>query len=287
MGISEEAQSGAIEFRNVSFTYPDSGVKALTNLSFKIESGKSLAIIGRTGSGKTTIANLICRLYDATEGEILIGGKNIKDWDLHLLRRQIGYVPQDSFLFSDTIESNIAFGSRHTTDTMQIEKDVIDSAKVACIYNEIMSFPNGFETMIGERGITLSGGQKQRIAIARAIISSPPILIFDDCFSAVDTETEAEILRNLGVRVYIGNKGNKGNKRTSPIHTTSSITILISHRVSTVKDASHIIVLEQGKIKEEGTHQQLMARKGFYFDLYNIQLESPEYSVNNEPRPTE
>jgi ATP-binding cassette subfamily B protein len=211
---------------------------------------------------------LLCRLYDVTEGEILIGGKNLKEWDIHSVRRQIGYVPQDTFLFSDTVENNISFGL-NSVRVLNPDR-VVEAAKDAGIYEEINRFPDKFKTMIGERGITLSGGQKQRIAIARAIIGASAdllagrqVLIFDDCLSAVDTETEAEILGSL--RKIMAGK----------------TTILISHRVSTVKDASHIIALEQGRIKEEGTHQQLMDKKGYYFELYKMQLaEEVEKSVS-------
>ncbi len=257
--------SGDIEFKNVSFVYPHSGIKALDDVSFRVQSGQSLAIIGKTGSGKSSIASLICRLYDVTSGEILVDGKNIKQWDLSFLHRQIGYVPQDTFLFSDTVENNIAFGYKALLNPSEVRKagnvsfgsffeGVEGASKDAGIYKEILRFPAQFKTMIGERGITLSGGQKQRIAIARAIIGSPQILIFDDCLSAVDTETESEILGNL--RKIMNGK----------------TTILISHRVSTVKDATQIIALDNGKVIEEGTHLQLMNKKGFYFDLYQKQL---------------
>lgn len=248
-----EVISGDIEFRNVTFVYPDSGIKALDNISFKIPFGSSLAIIGKTGSGKSSVASLICRLYDATEGKVLVDGKDLKEWDLSFLRKQIGYVPQDTFLFSDTIESNISFGFH--SDLEAVNSELIEkAAKDAGIEGEILRFPDKYKTMIGERGITLSGGQKQRISIARAIIGSPRILIFDDSLSAVDTETEAEILGNL--RNVMKGK----------------TTILISHRISTVKDASHIVALKNGRVEEEGSHQQLMDKKGFYYDLYQIQL---------------
>jgi len=250
---------GSIEFKNVSFTYPDSGIKALSNVSFKADPGQSIAILGRTGSGKSTIANMICRLYDVSDGAVIIDGQDIKKINLTSLRQGIGYVPQDTFLFSDTIENNIAFGARSEKyNTDQIEQ----AARDASIYSEINSFENKFKTIVGERGITLSGGQKQRIAIARAIISSPKILIFDDCLSAVDTETESEILGNL-------KKVMKG--KTS---------VIISHRVSTVKDASYIVVLEEGRVKEEGTHEILMNKKGFYFELYNMQLAEDKQAVD-------
>jgi ATP-binding cassette, subfamily B, multidrug efflux pump len=271
---------GDIEFRNVSFTYPDSGIKAINKLSFKVNSGRSVAIIGKTGSGKSSVASLLCRLYDVSEGEIMIDGINLKEWDIAYMRRQIGYVPQDTFLFSDTIENNILFGIHKpvvnpygdekpaqgitvttalpTADIQRMEQ----AAKDAGIENEIIRFPERYRTMIGERGITLSGGQKQRVAIARAIIGSPRILIFDDCLSAVDTETEAEILSNL--RNVMKDK----------------TTILISHRVSTVKDASHIIALNNGRVEEEGSHQQLMEKKGFYYELYQMQLAEESKKSN-------
>lgn len=253
--LSEENDTiaGDIEFKNVSFTYPDSGIKAIDNLSFKVEKGSSLAIIGKTGCGKSTIANLICRLYDADSGEVLIDGKNVKRHNLKNIRNKIGYVPQEVFLFSDTIANNIAFGTKNK-DIGIIQK----AAKDAAIYSNIESFPNKFETLVGERGITLSGGQKQRISIARAIIKLPEILIFDDCLSAVDTETEEEILNNLKSIMQ---------DKTS---------IIISHRVSSVKNSDTIIMLEEGKIIEKGTHQELINLKGNYFNLYKMQLLDSE-----------
>jgi ATP-binding cassette subfamily B protein len=242
---------GDIVFRNVSLVYPDSGIKALDDVSFEVQRGTSLAIVGKTGSGKSSVAALLCRLYDITSGEILIDGKNIRDWDLPFIRRQIGYVPQDTFLFSDTIENNISFGL-HSANV--IPALISQAAKNSGIENDILLFPDKYKTLIGERGITLSGGQKQRIAIARAIIGSPKILILDDCLSAIDTETESQILHNL-LKVMKG-----------------KTTILISHRVSTVQYASHIIVLDKGKIVEEGTHAELMTRKGLYYQLYQMQL---------------
>ena len=250
---------GEIEFNNVTFIYPDSGIKALDGISFKIKKGTSLAILGRTGSGKSTIANLITRSFDVTSGEILIDDKDQRKHNLQVLRNEIGYVPQDVFLFSDTIANNIAFGIRgHNADYLmpKIEKAAKDSA----VHENIMDFPNGYETRMGERGITLSGGQKQRVSIARAIVKDPKILIFDDCLSAVDTKTEERILQNL------------------KSVTDQKTTIIISHRVSTVKHIDHILVLDEGKIVEEGNHADLMKLKGMYFELYQKQLLEEEKS---------
>ncbi len=250
-----EKIKGTIEFKNVNFVYPDSGIEALKNVSFKIEQGKSLAIIGRTGSGKSTIANLLLRLYDINNGEILIDNKIISSLNLENLREKIGYVPQEVFLFSDSISNNISFGlSKNESSKTIIEK----AAKDAVIYSNIKDFPSGFETIVGERGITLSGGQKQRISIARAIIKQPQILIFDDCLSAVDTETEEEILNNL-----------------KPLMKDKT-TIIISHRVSSVKNADNIIVLENGEIIEQGTHQELLEKQTAYFNIYKMQLLEEE-----------
>jgi len=250
--------NGDIEFINVGFKYSDSGITALQDVSFKVEEGKSLAIIGRTGSGKSTIANLLLRMFDATKGKILIDGIPIETWNLNSLRKQIGFVPQDNFLFSDTIENNIAFG---LTDEVA-EKDrnikVESAARRAVIYENISDFPKGFKTILGERGITLSGGQKQRVSIARAIIKEPALLLFDDCLSAVDTRTEERILQNL--KEVMAN-------RTS---------IIISHRVSTVKNADQIIVLDNGQIVEQGNHQSLTDLKGIYNELYEKQLLEEE-----------
>ena len=257
---SEEAEviKGDIEFKNVRFVYPDSGIHALKNVSFKIPLGSSIAIIGRTGSGKSTIANLICRLYDATEGEILIDHKNIKNISLSSLRSQIGYAPQEVILFSDSISHNIAFS---IDENEQKEAAILEAAKDAAIYSNIIGFKDQFETIVGERGITLSGGQKQRISIARAIIKKPQVMIFDDCLSAVDTETEEEILNNLKRLM---------NKKTS---------MIISHRISTVKNADNILVLDKGEIVEQGNHQQLIEKQGIYFDLHTMQLLEEEKTV--------
>ena len=242
--------SGKIEFRNVSFKYPDTGVVGMDNISFKINAGESLGIIGSTGSGKSTVANSILRLFDLDNGKILLDDCEIKDLDITNFRRQIGYVPQDVFLFSDTIENNILFGAEDKEF-----KHVEEAARNADLIRNINSFPNKYKTKVGERGITLSGGQKQRVSIARAIIKKPKILILDDCLSAVDTRTENVILENL---------------KNIMSDTTS---IIISHRISSVKLAKKILVIEEGKIIEKGTHKELLSIKGHYFNLYNNQIE--------------
>lgn len=241
---------GSIEFKDVSFTYVDSGIQALSQLSFNIEKGQTVAIVGRTGSGKSTLANLVGRLYEPQTGQVLIDGKDIKQHHLFDLRSEIGYVPQDVFLFSDSIANNISFGLKHKASQEEIEQ----AAKDAHILSNIQDFKKGFGTILGERGITLSGGQKQRVSIARAIIKKPKILIFDDSLSAVDTETEETILRNLR-RIM--------KDRTS---------ILISHRISTVKHADKIIVLENGSIAESGSHSELINLGGIYAEMYQQQL---------------
>lgn len=250
--------NGKIEFKDVSFIYPDSGTRALNHVNLTINAGETLAIIGRTGSGKSTIADLICRLYDPTEGTVYIDDTNIKEINLNALRNNTGYVPQEVFLFSDNIANNIAFG--YSEEMPPFEK-IEQAAKDASIYSNIMDFPNKFDTILGERGITLSGGQKQRISIARAIIKQPKLMIFDDCLSAVDTETEETILNNLN---RIGQKSTK---------------IIISHRVSSVKNANKVIVMDKGEIVEEGTHNELLAKKGLYFDIYERQLLEDQKSV--------
>lgn len=244
---------GAITFKNVSLTYKDSGIQALQNINLQVKAGESLAILGTTGSGKSTIAALVCRMYDSTQGEILIDGIDIKKYNIPHLRSQIGYVPQDVFLFSETIKNNIIFGSEHLTD-----EQVIEAAKNADLYDNIKDFPKGFETELGERGITLSGGQKQRTSIARAIIRNPKILILDDCLSAVDTKTENIILNNLS-RIM--------ENRTS---------VIISHRVSSAKLADKIVVLDGGRIIQEGTHASLINTEGMYKELYDKQLQGEE-----------
>ncbi|GAA3952955.1 ABC transporter ATP-binding protein [Pedobacter ginsengiterrae] len=249
----EHVLKGNLSFNDVSFNYADTGIQALKNVSFEINSGEFVAIIGKTGSGKSTLANLIMRMYDVENGLIAIDGQDLKSLNLKNYRGQIGFVPQEVFLFSDSIKNNIAFGLDTVTDD-----EVYDAAKNASVYNNIIDFEEKFETMLGERGITLSGGQKQRVSIARALIKSPKILIFDDCLSAVDTKTEEEILQNLG-------KIMKG--KTS---------ILIAHRISTIKNADKILVLDDGRIIEQGTHNELLSLNGSYTELYNNQLLEEE-----------
>ena len=244
---------GAIEFKNVSFTYDDTHIKALQNISFTIHKGETLAILGKTGSGKSSILALISRLYDVTDGTILVDGTAIHEVNLFDLRNSIGIVPQDAFLFSDTIKNNIKFGKETATDN-----EVIDAAKKAVVHDNIINFNLEYETILGERGITLSGGQKQRVSIARAIIKDAPILLLDDCLSAVDTETEETILNNL--LEFCKNK----------------TTIIVSHRVSSAKNADKIIILDEGKIIEQGTHNQLLNQNGYYAALYLKQLSEKE-----------
>jgi ATP-binding cassette, subfamily B, multidrug efflux pump len=245
--------TGKITFKNVGFVYPDSGIKALDNVSFEVNQGECLAIIGTTGSGKSTIANLISRMYDPTSGAILVDDEDIRAYEVINLRSQIGYVPQDVFLFSDTIFNNIAFGSQEFD-----EEVVLQAAKDSDVYNNIMDFPNGFNTRVGERGITLSGGQKQRVSIARAISRNPKILMLDDALSAVDMKTENTILNSM--------------KKIMLDRTT----IIISHRVSSSKLSDKIIVLDEGKIIEKGTHDSLMAAEGAYKELYDKQMSTEE-----------
>lgn len=256
--IELENPKGKIQFNNVSFKYPGSDNYALENINFSIEQGKSLAIIGRTGSGKSTIVSLLLRLYDAQQGNILFDDIDIKDLSLESLRENIGYVPQDNFLFSNTIEENIAF----SFDEPFSPEKVIRAAKLSEVYNNIVEFENGFETILGERGVTLSGGQKQRTSIARALIKEPSVLILDDSLSSVDTETEEKILNNLKTIM------------------NSKTTIIISHRISTIKDCDEIIFLSDGKITERGTHESLLLDNGSYKELYENQLLE-EKIVNN------
>ena len=247
--VNSKIISGNLSFTNVSFVYPDTGIKALDNLTFELEEGQTLGIIGKIGSGKSTLAELLCRLIDPTSGYIKFGNDRLGALNLNQLRSHIGYVPQESFLFSDTIFNNIAFGHKNATDLQ-----VLDAAKSALIYDNIMTFKENFNTVVGERGVTLSGGQKQRVSIARAFIRNPKFLLFDDCLSAVDTETEELILQNI--------KKQSVNKTT----------IIISHRASSLKHADQIIVLDKGAIIEQGSHTELLNLDGEYASVYKKQL---------------
>lgn len=253
----EKEIQGQVVFKDINFIYPDTGIHALKDISFTIKSGETLAILGTTGSGKSTIANLLTRMYDISSGEILIDDTDIKDFSLKSLRGQMGYVPQDVFLFSDTIKNNIAFG----LDGVEEEK-IIQASKDADLYHNVMDFEYQFDTRIGERGISLSGGQKQRLSIARAIVRNPQILILDDSLSAVDTKTENAILNNLKEIMQ---------NRTS---------LIISHRVSSVKLADKIIVLDDGEIVQQGNHDTLITQEGMYKELYEKQLQSEESLEN-------
>ncbi|MEZ5043170.1 MAG: ABC transporter ATP-binding protein [Saprospiraceae bacterium] len=245
--------SGQIVLKNVNFVYPDTGIKALEGVSFTLNPGQKMAIIGRTGSGKTTIADLLVRMYDVSSGQIELDGKDIRQHDLNKLRRRIGYVPQDVFLFSDTISQNIAFGRR---DASQDEIETF--ARHAAVYDDIVGLPKGFNTLVGERGVTLSGGQKQRVSIARALIKQPDIVILDDCLSAVDTNTEKQILGYF----------------TSAL--ADKTAIIITHRIYSLLQFDKIIVMDEGRIVEEGTHEELILHKGYYFDLYEKQTMEEE-----------
>ncbi|MET0634680.1 MAG: ABC transporter ATP-binding protein [Chitinophagaceae bacterium] len=236
---------GSIRFEHTGFTYPDTGVEAIAGFNLEINAGEKIAIIGRTGSGKTTIAHLLLRMYDPTVGRILIDGTDIRELPLKSLREQISYVPQDGFLFSDTVSNNIGFGFESSS-----QEDVVRSASLASVQKEILSFSEGYSTMIGERGVTLSGGQKQRISIARALLKDPAIVIFDDCLSAVDAKTEKEITANLNE--YLAGK----------------TAIIITHRVFSLLEFDRIIVLDHGRIAEQGSHRDLLAANGYYAELY-------------------
>jgi ATP-binding cassette subfamily B multidrug efflux pump len=250
---TKESIKGDIEFRNVNFRYHTNYPYVLKNVNIRLKAGETVGIIGHTGSGKSTFVNLVSRLFDVEEGEILLDGKNVKSYSLSDLRTSIGYVPQETFLFSESIENNIAYAE----DNFDKER-VIEAAKISQIYKDVENFPRRFDTVLGERGINLSGGQKQRTSIARAIASDPKILILDDAFSAVDTYTEEEILKGL--------KGVMKNRTT----------ILISHRISTLKNSDRIIVLKEGTIAEEGTHEALVQKEGIYADIYLKQLLEDE-----------
>ena len=250
---SSSTVDGTISFENVSYTYEDTNIEALKNISFTVKKGETLAILGKTGSGKSTLLSLISRMYDVTEGQVKIDGKEISQLNLFDLRNSIGIVPQDAFLFSDSIKNNIKFGKENATDD-----EVIAAAKSAVVHDNIEGFNKGYDTILGERGITLSGGQKQRVSIARAIIKKPEILLFDDCLSAVDTETEEAILNNLFEICK------------------DKTTIIVSHRVSSAKNADKIIILENGKIIQQGFHNQLINENGYYSALYLKQLSEKE-----------
>lgn len=242
---------GEIEFRNVSFVYPDTGVRALNNFSFKVKRGEKLAILGRTASGKSTIADLLLRFYDVSEGQILVDGKDIRELDIYNLRDKIGYVPQDVFLFSESIRNNIAFGKTDAT-----EAELEECAEKAAIRNDIMDLPRQFDTMVGERGVTLSGGQKQRVSIARALIKNPDIIVLDDCLSALDANTEYKILKYLDESL------------------SDKSSIIITHRISNLIEFDKIIVIEHGELVEEGTHETLQALDGFYSQILKNQYET-------------
>ena len=244
---------GKVNFKDVTFTYDDTNITALKNITFSAEVGETVAFLGKTGSGKSTIIELIARLYETKQGTISLDDQPIETTNLNDIRNQIGFVPQDPFLFSESIGNNIKFGKEKAT-----EEEIIQAAKNAVVHENIIEFPNGYQTILGERGVTLSGGQKQRVSIARAIIKNPKILIFDDCLSAVDTETEERILTNL--------------KQVSKNKTT----FIISHRVSSAKNADKIIILDAGEIIQQGTHNQLITTKGYYKDLYEQQLLEKE-----------
>jgi len=240
---------GSIEFKNVSYVYENTGIKALDNVSFKINKGETLAILGKTGSGKSTIALLVARSLEPTSGEILIDGKNIHEMNVESIRDEIGYVPQEAFLFSDSLTNNILFGS---DDTEEETAEIF--AKKAVVHDNIDRFKERYNTVVGERGVTLSGGQKQRVSIARALVNDPKILIFDDSLSAVDTETEEQILSNLSSEIE------------------GKTTIIITHRVSSAKGADQILVLEDGHVLENGSNNELLNKHGYYYELYNKQL---------------
>ena len=237
-----------ISFNHVSFVYPDTGIQALENISFKINKGDKVAIVGKTGSGKSTIAELLLRTYDIESGEICINGQNLKNIDLVSYREKIGYTPQDTFLFSDTVKNNILFGKNNVP-----ENEVEKYAEVACVQDDILNLSKKYETIVGERGVMLSGGQKQRISIARSLVKDPEVVLLDDCLSAVDAKTEKNILDNLNATLY--------NKTV----------IFITHRIFAIMNFNKIFVLENGKIAEEGSHQQLMELRGTYYELYQLQ----------------
>ena len=245
----KEIQSYSIEFENVYFSYNNAREEAIKNISFRLESGKTLAILGRTGCGKTTLLQLITRMYDVNSGVVKVGGVDVRKLDLIKLRKNIGAVPQEAFLFSDTLENNIRFGNAEST-----KNEVEFAAKQAAIHNSIINFSKGYQTIVGERGVSLSGGQKQRMSIARALVKQPEILLFDDSFSAVDTKTEEIIL---------------GNLKSMPFQST---TVVVCHRVSSAKNADYILVMDEGSIVQNGTHEELVNTPGHYAELCKKQL---------------
>jgi len=249
--VKEKELNGLVEFKHVTYTYPNTGITALHNIDFKLKQGERLAVVGKTGSGKSTLAALITRMFDATEGEIRIDNRNIKDYDAETLRKNLAYVPQDVFLFSDSIANNIAFGETET-----VQEKVVEVARSASFHEEALVMPKGYETVIGERGITLSGGQKQRVSIARALMRDAPILVLDDCLSAVDANTEREIFHNL--LTYIRNR----------------TTVLVTHRVSAAAEFDRILVLHQGEMVEMGAHEELMRLNGYYRKMVELQNKS-------------
>jgi ATP-binding cassette subfamily B protein len=249
-GAHKASVQGAWTFENVSYTYPDSGIQALHNVSFTVQPGETVVVVGRTGSGKSSLVGLMNRLMDPTSGRVLLDGVDLRQWDVQALRASVGTVPQDPFLFSDSIADNIAFGSLNA-DRAEVERQ----AELADVADDIRGFPQGFDTMVGERGVTLSGGQKQRVSIARALMKHPPVLLFDDALSAVDTETEVTILSNLKARLE------------------GMTAVLITQRLSCVHLADRIIVLDNGQVVQQGSHSELVQQPGLYAELYALQSQ--------------